>query len=321
MNFFVSINLFIHTAPKLPGEDERTVAVRVDNGEYLISVTDGCGGAGGRRYPQADNWTGARLASHEAGRALQRWFLDPSRTESNTIQAEQQAAEIHAVLKGTFNRLAVPLKSSSLIIHNMGSTMPTTLSAVTAMVVGPRRIRLRYFWAGNSRGYLLYWDGLHQITRDDSVGQLDPFEDLQKDGVLNNVICANQDFAVNAWELTVSDPCIILSASDGVFSYFLSPVEFEGLLLQTMMEANTPSEWENALRREIGEIAGDDHTLQLAVLGFQTFQAIKTAYTSRWETWRERYGKKLEVCKEMEDPEAALAALWADYKTGYMRRK
>ena len=317
---FVSTILSVHGAPKAPGEDERCVTFFTDdndNSELLISVMDGCGGAGGKKYPQADNWTGARLASHEAGRALVRWF----RSSDNEDSVAQQAEKMRDALKDAFDRLSAPLNKASIVKHNMGATMPTTLSAVTARLVEPRRILLRYFWAGDSRGYLLKADGLHQITRDDNVGNLDPYEDLMKDCVLSNVVCAGKRFDVNAWETEVTDPCIIFSASDGVFSYFgLSPIELEGMLFRTMMRTNAPAEWETALRGEIGAIAGDDHTLQLAVLGFQTYTAIKEAYSDRWKVWQERFGKKLEKCRMMDDPSDELARLWVDYKDEYLRR-
>ena len=56
-------------------------------------------------------------------------------------------------------------------------------------------------------------------------------------------------------------------------------MEFEGVLLSTLLAASCPNEWENALAGQIGCVAGDDYTLVMAVLGFRSFEALRQAFT------------------------------------------
>ena len=201
--------------------------------------------------------------------------------------------------------------------------LPTTVTAITAAPTDEKHILLRYFWAGNTRGYYFGSTGLRQITWDDTVGDLDPFEDLQKDGILSNVANATKPFVIHFRELTTAEPCIVFAASDGCFSSFLSPLELEEKLLNTLMQANTPVEWEHLLDGAIGRIAGDDYTMQIAVLGFQTFEAIKMAFTPRWKAFCEHYQQRLEACRNLsaEDPnlKIVLQNLWNEYKADFLR--
>ena len=122
------------------------------------------------------------------------------------------------------------------------------LAALTAEMRPNARVRLRSFWAGNSRNFVLLPQGLRQLSRDDLVGGYDPWEDLSRDGVLSNSVNASVPFVIHAAETAVTLPCLILAATDGVFSYFDSPIRLEWLLLSTLREAESPLAWEKALR-------------------------------------------------------------------------
>ena len=317
--FFTSNTISVQHSPSAPGEDERVLSVREGTGELLIAVLDGCGGTGGKQYPEADNWSGARLASHEVGRELQRWFADPKRLPICKINASAQAKMLEEDLTLSLKEQASHLTSSSIVISRMSLTMPTTLAAVIAEST-KQSLVLRYFWAGNTRGYLFLAGGLKQVTYDDTVGNLDPFDDLIKDGVLCNVVNATRDFSIHVKDVTVTEPCMILAASDGCFSCFRSPVELEGLLLKTMMQAASLAAWESALRDVFKAIGEDDCTLQLAILGFQTYAAVKQAYAARWDEYQREYEKPLRECAGKSDESEALYTLWCKYKDGYIMR-
>lgn len=110
---------------------------------------------------------------------------------------------------------------------------------------------------------------------------------------------------------------MVLAATDGCFSYFPSPMSLEEVLLRTLMESHCPLDWENALRQEIGAVAGDDYTLQLAVIGFSNFHALQTAYAPRWNAFRQEYAQPLRWILAENDL-AGHRALWQAYKTTYL---
>ena len=110
---------------------------------------------------------------------------------------------------------------------------------------------------------------------------------------------------------------MVLTATDGCFSYFPSPMSLEEVLLRTLMESRCPLDWENALRKEIGAVAGDDYTLQLAVVGFSNFHALQTAYTPRWEYFKREYAVPMWQAFANNNL-TQHRVLWMTYKRTYM---
>lgn len=196
-------------------------------------------------------------------------------------------------------------------------TFPTTLAAVMVEVVEKNTIRCISFWAGDSRAYLFTASGLQQMSRDDNRSHEDPFEVLENDGVLSNVICADKAYEIHSKEITIDEPCMVLTATDGCYSYLLSPIAFEGILLGSLMESKSPVQWEDSLREIFGEFASDDYTMEIAVLGFQNWNAVKNAYAPRWQEYQEKFAEPLERILEMGDRQAHFE-LWQSYKTQYM---
>ena len=322
--YFTTTTLLVKGAPSPPGEDSCVVCpgAEIPGGKrnYLIAVTDGCGGSGGVLYKEFENWTGARIASHEVGRELCRWFLQP---EVHSLNVQKQAEALQSYLFTHLQEFARKLPKSSFVRSSMIIELPTTIAAITASISSPKEALLRYFWAGNTRGYYLGSNGLRQITWDDTTGNLDPYEDLQKDGILCNVANASKPFTIHFREIKASEPCIVFAASDGCFSYFRSPLELEERLLETLMQSKTPAEWEQLLDKAIGGIAGDDYTMQMAVIGFQSFEAVKAALLPRWNAFCKKYRPRLENCRRLnlDDPDldSILQLLWSEYKDGFLQ--
>lgn len=323
---FVTLSLYVHSAPyaegQAPGsecEDERVILVP-DEERVLIGVMDGCGGTGARRYSEADNWTGARIASHVAGRSLFRWFAGLSQERFHNSTAPELAEELETQLRTAIhdaNALLEQDVAPRFISSRLSKALPTTLAAVAAEKLPGGYVRLCSFWAGNSRNYVFLPAGLRQLSADDIVGNYDPFEDLAKDGILSNSVNASAPFEVHFSEMLVKSPCLILSASDGVFSYFDSPIRLEWLLLDTLRRTETPAEWERLLRKEIGAVSADDHTLQLAALGFESFSELKNAFLPRLEDLERDYILQLQQAVEKEDQEQLLL-LWNKYQETFL---
>ena len=168
-------------------------------------------------------------------------------------------------------------------------------------------------WAGDSRGYVFSDSGLYQITRDDLKGEIDPFDNIEQDGVLSNVISAN-DFRLNVKDMVVNNRCIILVATDGCYGYLRSPMDFESMLLSSLMEASSLKSWEETLSARIGAVAADDYTLQALAIGFDTFDQLKSYYSTAYQQFQEKYGKHLKP----DASQSELRTVWNSYKQRYM---
>ena len=109
-------------------------------------------------------------------------------------------------------------------------------------------------------------------------------------------------------------PCVVFCASDGCFGYIPSPMEFEFMLLDTLYQAASVAEWENAVSAFLADTSGDDYTLVAGVFGYGSFDALKESLHDRTEDVYYDYIEPLRA----DDLETA-DALWQDYRENYYR--
>ena len=103
-------------------------------------------------------------------------------------------------------------------------------------------------------GYLCDKDGLAQITMDDiRFHATDAFLPICIKIVrMTKQWNADRTISVHCKEIKEISPAIYISATDGCFGFLSSPMEFEHMLLSTLMESNTPEEWkENLIRKMV----------------------------------------------------------------------
>ena len=299
------------------GEDASVCLADPKSRAALIACLDGCGGSGAKKYPGADNWTGARIASYSCGRALVEWY------ERNAIgklglqdyPAETVAQSLARAMRENIDMMKSEVNAAPerMVVSSMIRPFPTTLSCA---LVSKQENGLRglFLWAGDSRGFVLTKDGLTQVTTDDLKDHLDPFDNIEQDGVLSNVISA-KPFTVNARDVLLSEPCLVLTATDGCFSYFRTPMEFEYTILETLAKTNSLSEWKNTLMKRIGAVASDDYTMEVLSVGFDTFDQLKAYFYPTLTRFWESYGKRISASRSREE----LRAIWDAYKLFYLR--
>ncbi len=315
---FVTLVLYVHNTPGIKPfescEDERVVSCLLPE-RGMIAVMDGCGGAGAERYARAENWSGAKLASHVTGESICYWFDNPAllpnlpKNKALKTVIQNRLTEVYLQVK--------PEVENQVVIRGMLRNLPTTLAVVTAEAEGAKKANITSFWAGNTRNYILNASGLRQISVDDYSEKIDPYEDLTKDGILSNNVSAEEDFEIHMAEFDETLPCVILCASDGVFSYFDTPLRLEWILLDTMQEAKSPKSWEDRLREVLADFSSDDHTLQMAVLGFQSFKEMQAVFQPRWREMLGSFIMPLEEVAE-EDYDRLNRELWNRYKQNYL---
>lgn len=302
------------------GEDTSVCLADQSGKAVFIACFDGCGGAGAKHYPTAEDWTGARLASHVCAKVAYEWYNNNQIARLGTQGAPSEL--IAASLKGALtDRLKWANESlsatESRIKGSLSKTLPTTMAAALAETINEQTTRCVFLWAGDSRGFILNSQGLKQTTVDDVQGNFDALENIHRDGVLSNVISANNEFTIRTKELIFKESCIIITATDGCFAYFISPIEFEEALLETLYSSSGLEDWEKRLSFRIGEVAADDYTMQAVILGYHSFKELKNAFLPRLFDFRKQFSNPLRRMKSVND-QVGMVKLWQEYKRFYI---
>lgn len=281
----------------------------------MLGVFDGCGGAGARTHEYYSGKTEAYIAARLCAGAFYDSFRDnfPSQTASEQLAEEMFAA-------GAIQRLqdyAPPKEENGLrIAGSMVRTLPTTAAVALIRQGKEEELFLSAIWAGDSRVYLWDRQGLHQLTVDDTSVP-DPMDTLYEDGVLRNLFCSDRKVKTHCKTISVKPPFMVLAATDGCFGYVSTPMEFEGMLAETLLQAESPARWEELLAERIGSVAGDDHTLCLAAFGYESFQALQASQKMRYDHIADTYLTPVRGLP-VEDRQSRYQ-LWEQYKAEYMR--
>ena len=287
-------SLFCVAREMIPDHGEDCFYYEAEGNDFIIASFDGCGGSGSKKYENYSGKTGAYIASRAVCGGVKSWF-DESRDGGKMLDYIGKALEV-------CNNYA---DKSGRIMGSLGKAFPTTAAIVTGEL-SKNGINMSCFWAGDSRCYLLDANGLHQLTQDDIDGQ-DAMSNLLNDGVMTNVISASSPFELHSKSMTLNYPCILLTATDGCFGYLKSPMEFEFLLIEALVNSKNPYEWHTALYDKMQSVAGDDFTLCAAVLGYKDFNNIKKRFLNRYIYMSGTY---IDTKEDVLD-------LWEKYKKDY----
>lgn len=310
------------------GEDSGFVG-SYENGLVVTGVFDGCGGIGGRRYPEVNDRTGAYIGSQTAAFAADAFFRkygEKFRNVKNQTNQLQLFRRFQEYISGKLADVKKKLTQDGgvQIGGSLSKSFPTTISITTAISVD--KYTLCYFlWAGDSRGYILDDKGLYQVTTDDiDTNSDDAFLNLREDGILTNVANGDRAFTLHNKILFISDqdseqnsnskpkPFMIINATDGCFAYFLTPMDFENVILRTMIESSSPAQWQAHLKKEIKAVTGDDFTLAISCFGFNSFDDMKQYYNMRQIDVQKKY-----INEQDGADEEKLKQLWEEYKSSY----
>jgi serine/threonine protein phosphatase PrpC len=284
----------------------------------ILAAYDGCGGLGSKRYERYGFKTGAYIASRTVGHAVFQWFMDFSmnggRINENTILQikEELFQEILAGLAKV--KTEESFGASQLKKGDLVRELPTTISTILFDAV-QNGINTAFIWAGDSRGYILTAEGgLAQISTDDLTGDHDAYENLYADGRLSNVVAADGKYHLNHKILSITTPFMAITATDGCFGYFKTPMEFEYILLSALLNAQSPLEWKQGIEEAIRKVARDDFSLCFATFGYEEFQEIKNSFYQRGNYLYNKYISMLAIATEEEKKK-----MWLEYKKDYNR--
>lgn len=300
---------------KIPGKGEDSFCYSFCDSAGMLGVFDGCGGAGARTHAYYSGKTEAYMASRLCAGA----FYDLFRM--HYPEQQDTAAFVRDVLQpGTLEQLSrfqPPKVPGTIQIRgSMVRTLPSTAAAAIVQAQDDGSVKVVAIWAGDSRVYILDGRGLAQLTVDDAT-VTDPMLNIYEDGILKNIFCSDRAMHLNYREVVVKPPFMVLAASDGCYGYVTTPMEFEGLLLRTLLASKNVAHWEQILADAIGSFAGDDHAMCLAAFGYEGFDELKYSFNERTMHLWNTYIQPVEnLPAEQREPRFAL---WEMYKHDYLR--
>jgi hypothetical protein len=314
------------------GEDANPIAEELKTSAYLLGVFDGLGGAGGRQFilpGKQTPVTGAYLASRYIRDAVLKYFnaLYSKDTWHSSSPTPGKALppdffqNLPAILKHLESHLTAVLKQRleglsrsnppSRLRSSMLKSLPTTM--VFLYTLNNKGV---FIWAGDSRGYILDEDGLHQYTKDDLESGGDALDNLLEDSPMSNYI-SEAGFALRHRLFSVQSPSIILTATDGCFGFYDTPMHFEYIMLLEMQKSSSLETWKDNMVSVITQINGDDATMSMLCIGnWADFTAMQNYFKPRLDILRDNYIDPINNA-EGKERDRLIKTLWEEYKKGY----
>lgn len=300
---------------KIPGHGEDSYCYSFCDTAGLLGAFDGCGGAGARKHDYYSGHTEAYMASRFCAGAFYDQFrkLFPCNQTADALTKEvfaPQTARRLIDFGPPKDETGFQIKGSSV------RTLPSTAAVALIQQGVDGSMLVTAIWAGDSRVYIMDSLGLAQLTVDDTT-VTDPMVNIYEDGILKNILCSDKPVKLHCKTITMNEPFIVFSATDGCFGYLSTPMEFEGVLLETLLKTKCVADWERELANTLGSIAGDDHTLCLAAYGYRNYATLQKSFVRRYEYIEKHY--LLPVSNiPVEDRESRFE-LWSSYRDNYMR--
>lgn len=300
----------------LPENGEDSFVLRRDEQGTILCVADGCGGLGSRRYPALENRTGAYIAARLVTRAFSMWAQErralPASERQGAAFAQTLQTDLNAMLRGFAQKNCAEEKNR--IVGSMQRRLPSTLCAAVTAQGAARWREVCFLWAGDSRGYVLDENGLHQCTQDHLRGNPDAFDSLYRDMPLSRVLSADAETEISLRRLRAPMPCMILAATDGAYGSLMTPMEFEMLLLDTLMSARSWESWQKKLTNRLGKLAQDDATLLMEPCGADSFDEMKKNLLPRRAVLQKQF---ITPCRRHRRDTAYLKDKWLEYREHY----
>lgn len=305
------------------GEDSPPLSI-VKNGFCAVGVFDGMGGSGAAicKSEFGDNHTKAYVASRIIFEAISNYMENIE--DIHDINSDGIKSTAQGRLEQ--EKSNYPTKISGLR-SKLVRDYPTTLAITTVLKNEDGTHIINSYWAGDSRNYLWTPEGFYQISKDDLDTELDPLENLRNDGALSNCICADREFYINNKKIQIAGKFVVLSATDGCFNYFATPMHFQEVLLTGLKLSENVEEWGDFCKKEFSAVTGDDVSISLLAIGFNSFDDLKETYMQSTITGIDEiksaqdeikhYTSKLGSAKD--SLEVLILSEWKAYKVSYMK--
>ena len=298
---------FIIEKEKVVDNGEDSFSLCIGKNSAYSGVFDGCGGSGFRLCRGFSKKTEAYMASRFASGAMYDWFQVFG--DSSDFSSINKAKSIKEYLDKGFSLSSKYNSQSAKIGGSLVRDFPTT----AAIAILSENIVLDALWAGDSRIYLLDWSGLAQVSVDD-VDEIDAYNNLFDDSVMNNVLSADGKYVLNHKKINLTGPSLVITATDGCFGYFQSPMEFEFILLDSLMSADSIQKYKINLKNYIERVTGDDYSLGMIALNYGSFKKLQSTLQERYDSLKRDY---INAINENINDESIRFNLWKKYKPNY----
>lgn len=300
---------------KIPGHGEDSYCYSFCDTAGMLGAFDGCGGSGARKHDHYSGHTEAYMASRFCAGAFYDYFriLFPCDNAADSLVKEVFTPKTAQRLI----RFAPPKDETGFQIKGSSvRTLPSTAAVALIQQGVDGSMLVSAIWAGDSRVYIMDSLGLAQLTVDDAT-VTDPMINIYEDGILKNILCRDKPVKLHCKTITMNEPFIIFSATDGCYGYLSTPMEFEGALLDTLIRTKCAADWENELANTLSAVAGDDHALCLAAYGYGSYTALQNSFVRRYDYIEKHYLRPVSNLP-VEDRESRFE-LWRSYRDNYMR--
>ena len=228
-----------------------------------------------------------------------------------------------------------PPKSKGGLRSSLIKEYPTTLAMVIVSIDKDKYI-IDSIWAGDSRNYIWNMNGLFQISKDDLKGNLDPLQNLREDAPMSNCLQADAPIRLNHNRISmpIEEKFMVISATDGCFGYYPSPMDFEKTLLESLRNAESIEEWRIRLSSAFEFVTADDFSYSIVSFNFTRFKDLsKLAKKSlkgslqKYFLKRKEYESAVRKKQQLEnlifDYEDELLSqinqIWPSYKQSYLK--
>lgn len=269
------------------GEDADPVCDILNDCSWgALGVFDGMGGAGAKKYRNENGEE--HTAAYWASRIVQKLVSELIQEAGNEPEpVKYLETNLHEAIKKRLDEEKAKFPSvESKVQSKMIAVLPTTMALGIYETAG-ETIRINSYWAGDSRIYLMDADRTCYLTLDDAdAPDRDPFSPQNMDLPMNNEIRQDQDFRISksVFNVKAGKPAILFAATDGCFGYFRNPIEFDRMMLESMMKSESPEEWLANIRKAIiDNEQQDDFSMALTVLGCSNFGTLKSYFSKRFE--------------------------------------
>lgn len=314
---FTALGLMAPATPNKACEDAPPIFsyLKDSNATSLLAgVFDGMGGAGSKivETPSGASVTQAYLASRVIRDVYEHlWWTSGASNLSPAVVTNELSRALESVKRRLGN------SATSRLMGSMVKEFPSTLATVQCRSEGRDAWHVHAQWAGDSRIYILNTSrGLQQVSVDD-VEEQDPLEQVRGDFRLQNVISVSSAFNINASDIYLNKPALVLVATDGLYHSLPTPGSLEYIILSSLQ--NSESETALRLTRTARQVANDDVSFVLLALGFDKFEEIRLAFRGRYAALEAGGYRRLLSMTPGEDATVALAdSFWERERQNYV---
>ena len=254
------------------GEDAKPLLTQLDDNDYMISVFDGLGGAGGSNITSSKDVVNTH--AYFGSRILRDCFVQLSNAKNKKVITDKELLKQYIIDFMNDDLINFSQKDVKML-SKKPTKLPTTF---VASVINQSKadLKLDVLWAGDSRCFsMMPGQSITTLTKDDTKDSDDDPLNLKMDSPMINYVNAEGNFYINQNKIKLTGKNILIVATDGCFGYFPSPIHFEYSLLKSLSESTSIEAWQKMISQDIKNVTKDDATMSLIAFGWDNFLEIK----------------------------------------------